>query len=276
MSISINLHRAITNNIGDIVCAPSLWFDELSKTKRIEILGFNSSEIQSASERKIWKNMVSEADTIIVGGGGLIEIDFFKQGIKYISKNRKKGSKLVLWGAGHNNWKIRDWREIKQKISLDDYNFDKIGVRDYNSGYRWVPCASCMSPLFDKEYEIKENIVMYAHFDTLKNKDLSESLPKGMPTLDNHADFETVIPFLGSGDLVLTDSFHGMYWATLLGRRVIAFPSSSKFYSARHPVPLCDPTDWMRFRKLANYYPEAIYQCREENLKFSQEVFQWI
>ncbi len=273
---SINVHRAATSNVGDLVCAPSLWFKELSNTDRLEILGFSESEMPIASDRNVWRDSISSADTIIIGGGGLLEIDFFDPALKYISENRKSGSRLVLWGAGHNNWRLNDWREIKQRVDLDKYNFDKIGVRDYNSGHRWVPCASCMSPLFDEKYEIKSNIVLYANFETLRSKEFSASLPKGLPTLDNHSDFKKVIKFLGSGDLVLTDSFHGMYWATLLGRRVIAFPSSSKFYSPRHPVPLCDPADWRSFVKLSNYYPEAIYQCREENVKFSEEVFQWI
>lgn len=32
---------------------------------------------------------------------------------------------------------------------------------------------------------------------------------------------ETAVSFLGSSEVVLTTSYHGLYWATLLGRKVI-------------------------------------------------------
>jgi len=258
------------------MCAPSLWFEELAHVERLDILGFKQSELTSMEARSSWKGAVSNADVLIIGGGGLLEIDFFRSGFDYISQNRKIGSKLVLWGAGHNNWQIGDWRKLKQSVSIDHFGFDMIGIRDFNQGHRWVPCASCMAPEFDTKPEPAHDIVIYAHAATLKNPKLASSLPSGLPILDNQAPFKEVIDFLASGDLVLTDSFHGMYWATLLGRRAIAFPSSSKFYTSRHPMPLCDPSDWKAFTSMAQRYPDALAECREENLKFSKKVFQWI
>lgn len=270
----INYHRVNTKNIGDLICAPVLWFPEFLEATREEILGFKRDESPSHAEVEDWKKRLADANLLIVGGGGLLEIDFFQLGLKFISENRKPESKFVLWGAGHNNWQIGDWRKLKQDLTLESYGFDLIGIRDYASGYDWVPCASCMSSQLDQSPEPNFEVVLYAHAGTINNSARAALLPNGMPILDNSAPFEKVIPFLASGDLVLTDSFHGMYWATLLGRRVIAFPSSSKFYSVKHAVPLCDPRDWQRFEPLARRYPEALEECRAANRAFAAKVME--
>jgi hypothetical protein len=269
----INYHRLNTTNIGDLICAPALWFPELAEASREEILGFKGSENTSVAEAKSWKNRLVEADLLIIGGGGLLEIEFFLSGLQQISEHRKPGSRAVVWGAGHNNWQVADWRKLKQGLDLEPYGFDLVGVRDVDCGYDWVPCASCMSPALEQQSDPVFDVVMYAHTGTIQNAARLATLPTGLPMLDNSAPFEQVIPFLASGDLVLTDSFHGMYWATLLGRRVIAFPSSSKFYSVKHPVPLCDPGDWQRFAPLARRYPEALDECRDSNRAFAKKVF---
>lgn len=269
----INLHRLNTSNVGDLACAPALYFEELSSCQRMEILGWKASETPDNQARKEWKERFSEAHGFIVGGGGLLECDFFDSGFEHLLKNRRPDQKVVIWGAGHNNWKIGDWRVLKQNISLDKYAVDLIGVRDYNHPVEWVPCVSCMSPLFDKNYEVSHEVGLYVHDATLKNESFAKSLPVGFRTLSNSANFEDAVEFLGASELVLTDSYHGMYWATLLGRRVIAFPTSSKFYDTKHPVPLCAPQDWERFRKLTTIYSTALFECRTANRRFSEIVF---
>jgi hypothetical protein len=70
----------------------------------------------------------------------------------------------------------------------------------------------------------------------------------------------------------VTSSSHGAYWATLLGRKVVGIPTSSKFYSLHHPVPLSHPADWQRFMKLARSYPDALEECRAANRTFFTKV----
>jgi hypothetical protein len=264
----VNLHRANTTNIGDLMCAPALYFPDLF-SDRLEILGFKADENPDSQEE--WRARFDAASTIVVGGGGLLEIDFFERGLAYLFANKRPEVKTILWGAGHNNWN-GDWRKLKQKLSLDQYPFDLIGVRDYNSSYEWLPCVSCMHPAFDRAPLPTRDVVLYAHADAFKIPHFAERLPKGLPTLDNSASMEDAVEFLASGELVLTDSFHGLYWATLLGRRVIAFPTTSKFYSVKHPAPLCDPSDWKRFEPMAKSYPMALHECREATKAFAARV----
>lgn len=276
MSI-INLHRVNTQNLGDLICAPALYFNELQDVPRLEILGF---EVQENPEEKVedWLAKFNTADHIIIGGGGLLGIDFFKRALNFIFSNKKKGARTILWGAGHNQQQINDWNQLHYQVDLKDYSFDLIGIRDVNhQGFQWVPCASCLSESFNKNYEIKSEFAVYLHADGHYTTQFLQSLPTGTKILTNHStNFDEIISLIGSTNCLLTNSFHGAYWATLLGRKCIAFPSTSKFYSLMHPLPLCSPEDWKRFIKLATTYPDALDECRTANRIFAESVFDLI
>lgn len=274
----LNLHRMNTENIGDIKCSPTHYFNELKENCiESEILGFKHSETPNTSERALWEENFNDADSIIIGGGGLLEIDFFEPAFEFIYKNKKKEQKIVFWGAGHNQWKINDWRTLKHPFDIEKYPHDLAGIRDFNyPGIEWVPCSSCLSEKFDKNFEKSEEIVLYVHEGTLKHHAFKKSLPENIKMISNSTPFDKAVEFLGSSELVLTDSFHGAYWATLLNCKVIAFPSSSKFYGLKHSIPLCSPLDWQQYIKLAVQYPSALYECRESNRKFSEKVFDLI
>ena len=270
----LNLHRSITNNVGDLRCAPALYFESLKDCERLDLLGFRQSEVPLTADRQRWLDSVSSADQIIVGGGGLVGIDFFKPGLEKLFQIKKPNCETVLWGAGHNAWALTDWRKLKFEIDASSIPFDRVGIRDYNQGFEWVPCASCLSPLFDMFCEISptREVGLYVHKGTMLNKSFSARLPDKIELLSNDADFDHVIAYLASCELVLTDSYHGAYWATLLGKKVVAFPSSSKFYSLKHPVPLCVPEDWERFALLSVRHQDALEECRASNLKFAASI----
>jgi hypothetical protein len=270
----VNLHRVNTKNIGDLMCAPYRYFAFLQNSPVLDLIGFKEGESPTLDDRKEWAKQVAQAGALIIGGGGLLGTDFFAGGFRRVQSERSTASKAIIWGAGHNDWKIGDWRKLKAVHDVDAQNFDLIGVRDYNSGYEWVPCVSCMSPELDEfsGVEIVHEVGMYAHSGTMKNPKLLDRIPRNLPTLSNDGELRPVLKFLASCETVLTDSFHGMYWATLMGRKVIAFPSSSKFYSAKHPVPLCAPEDWQSRMRMAHTYPEALQECRQANAAFADKV----
>ncbi|MGW9332737.1 polysaccharide pyruvyl transferase family protein [Bosea sp. NPDC055594] len=272
MAKYLNLHRLKTENIGDLMCAPVLYFPELKDSARAEIRGFHREEGYTTEERKSWLDQVQSSENIIVGGGGLLEIDYFRDSVKAIFSQKNPKAKTIFWGGGHNNWIISDWRRLKQVINLKDMPFDLVGVRDAGHPYDWVPCVTCMHEVFDKKFDTSREVVVYAHSATLANENFRKTLPTGLPILTNNKPFDEVIAFLGSAELILTDSYHGLYWGTLLGKRVVAFPTSSKFYDVMHPAPLCAPSDWRRFAPLAKTYPGALAECREANRSFLQKV----
>ena len=149
-------------------------------------------------------------------------------------------------------------------------NCHLVGSRDYRSGYEWVPCASCMSPEFDREEKPDHEVAVYMHSwekDNIPDKE-------GLPLMTNHAGkLGDVVRFMLKAEYILTNTYHGMYWATLLGRKVIVYPFASRHHHMRHPpVLLKSGAHWRDAMAKAKAYPSAIGECRKANLEFKQKV----
>jgi len=235
-------------NVGDKVSSPALYFDIGPTVER---------DIRFAATPKCPKRPVT-----VVGGGGL----FRPQAKPHIRRLlNSKTSKVVLWGCGLND----------HARTVDDHypkwvrKADLIGVRDYGKDLPWVPCATCGSLAFDKKREATHELVIYDH---LRHKVPVEI--EGVPRSHNgaHSNLFGVLDFLGQGNVVLTSSYHGAYWATLLGKHVVAWPFSAKFYSMRHPPVLAKGPDWESCVNKATCYADALAVCRAANQLFYKKV----
>ena len=271
-----NIFRADETNIGDWYSSPAMYFDLPGNTK------------------DIWKldhGYEPEHENVIYGGGGLIGQ---MRPMAHTITNQKNGNyKLFGWGLGEHTYVSMD--EQTQSIPPIDISypfyirkFDLLGIRDWYPGIytavpsaSWVPCASCMHEAFDKEYEVKNDIVFFTHQSLPMF--VIHMMPKqtwDYPHMnnDNKQTFEEVIEFLGSADIVVTNSYHGAYWATLLGKVVVAFPWASKFHGLKHKPILCPAPDW--WKKLNNsehhQYKHALEECRQANKDFHLEMINYI
>ncbi len=254
MSDIVNIYRKNTTNTGDKFSTPTKYFDFL---KDVETLDF--TELPREELAKYIKDKI-----VIFGGGGFLEQEYFKEYMKTLLGADTK--MLVGWGVGHNIHGVSD-------VLFNSYDykkeFDLLGVRDSVSEMDWVPCSSCMHDAFDKKYEIKNKIAIYEH----KNFPLRR-MNQDFPKMKNGDSFEEIIEFLGSAELVVTNSYHGAYWATLLGRRVIVMqPFSSKFFSFKHPLVVANNFDVKNIENMP-MYPNALEEAREANLLFSEKVSQ--
>jgi exopolysaccharide biosynthesis predicted pyruvyltransferase EpsI len=95
----------------------------------------------------------------------------------------------------------------------------------WRHGLDAVPCPSCMSDLFDRQYETRHERCWYENVDILP-------LPgePGSPKKSNTCiSMEDAISFLASAETVITSSYHGAYWASLLGREVVLVGHRGKF-----------------------------------------------
>jgi len=191
------IHRNKETNIGDLSCCPADYFPFPSYVK-IDI-------------KDVWDHPLKNYKVIIIGGGGLF---YFSDEIKYVLQTKLP---VIGWGIGTNN---HDCTLDYGSIDLND--FALLGLRDKTNN-RYVPCVSCMSTLFKKDYKIEHDLVIYEHRD----KPIDFNFPK----LNNDAkSLEQVINHIGSASCILTNSYHGLYWAKLLGRSVILWqPFSSRF-----------------------------------------------
>jgi hypothetical protein len=239
----VNVFRRVRDNVGDGACAPAWSFFKGARTahiRRCQVSDFPANA------------------HVIVGGGGIITEKFYEQ-LKFVRRHSKRA---VLWGVGTNHLGSR-------AAAYPDFlsEFDLVGLRDRDSSFEWVPCASCMLQEFDKPRKVTRDVVIYEH------KHYGIDVP-GYPKLTNTEwRIDRVLDFLGSAEVVLTSSYHGVYWSVLLGKKVLIInPFSSKFYHLRHPVGIATPKNWSSKAKAAQAYPEALKECRERSRQFARSV----
>jgi hypothetical protein len=239
----VNLHVLNTPNIGDRKCAPSLYFNSAGKNQDLWQAG-------------------AQGGPLIIGGGGLLHPSFTA---KLASLVEQSNGPKIVWGVGTNTHGVN---HQAQQAWLD--SCDLIGLRDWGSGRRWVPCASCMSPEFDRDEPPKYRAVVYRHAGEADN--IPDRM--GLPTLTNHAsNLSDVVSFLLSGEFVITNTYHGMYWATLLRRKVIVYPFSSRHFFLKHqPVFMENGRHWDQGFPAAQSYQDALAECRFANISFASDV----
>ena len=83
---------------------------------------------------------------------------------------------------------------------------------------------------------------------------------------------EQILTFLGSAETVVTNTYHGVYWATLLGRKVVCIPWGTKFSMFKHPPTFANETNWHEKIEEAKSYPRALKECRTANTDFFADV----
>lgn len=164
----------------------------------------------------------------IFGGGGMLHIPFpgYDQGrFLLLERFHKIANRVALWGLGHN---VHGAKKIEYPDYIND--FIAVGVRDWNCGLRYVPCASCMHEVFRKSYEIKDEVRAYRRDDPF---DWWPFPYDDYPILKDAEGnpLERITEFIGGAKIVITNSYHGAYWSMLLGREVIIHkPFASKFF----------------------------------------------
>ena len=288
-------HRVDPNNIGDMASNPLQYFLPREDYEVVDVASIGSAAYNP--------NL-----PLIIGGGGLVDNefmgDFYQQVFEspdmhqldrmyrdswtlsnplYSDLHREfhdKYQELVqdtinkigpttaprfIWGAGHNGGPETEFLKIRWPKAFSKFNL--IGIRDFDptSKFHWVPCASCMHPAFDKTYEIKNDIIWYEHKKQLIKDFGKDVIPRFVNTGDN---MDQTIELLGSANIILTNSYHGAYWGTLLKKKVILVGGtwSSKFKFMKYPpVLLSKKEDWHDHVESAPIFENALEDCRQAN-----------
>lgn len=257
---NIFLYATNTSNVGDLLSSPSLYFEFGGEGQAADLVSaINENDIA-------WR----EADAVVIGGG--IHSWIFRDKMYW---ERISAKNLFAWGIG-NTAKLPF-----AKAAID--RFKLIGVRDWKSAQInkrnvvYVPCASCMNTAFDLPVPAtpEHEYVFYIINGTKTLRGLGD----GCPVMDNYGDFVESIRFLSSAEVVFTDSYHGAYWATLLGRKVVVLDRREKFKSFKHPPAFASPEDWrdiLTGRNKLKTWPEALEDARKANLEFYKKVMEMI
>lgn len=265
----VNLHRYDPTNIGDYYCGVHHYFDNL-KGKHLDIFDYKREDPQI---RDNWFEQVTQ-NSLIIGGGGLLNREGFDLQMKLFEQLGAKGKKTVLWGLGHNAKSASVYGKVAS-YNVDTSKFGLVGVRDYGMKENWVPCASCLHPIFDKAWGVENEVGVIFHKKTLSDAKVQKQF-EAFPSTANNAVFEDVVRFIGQTDTVLTDSYHAMYWSLMLGKKVVVFPNSSKFYDFKYQPVISSFDRWQADLKKVQSYSGVLEDCRQTNLTFAEKAFDYL
>ncbi|MEB3342954.1 hypothetical protein [Okeania sp.] len=263
-NLLINVHVVDETNVGDLYSSPLKYFQfPQSTTTKIDIRHLDQGLAKIAQQLQNGSLGEYERLCFILGGGGLLFPRFVND---FVALQQFKAQyqdqipiQIIAWGIGQQVYRTGLNRQrYYQKFDYPKYlqQFDLIGIRDFehpNPNYNWVPCVSCMSNEFDQPRPIKHKFVVFSH------KKYQIKLGNFPRMTNGTHNFTQVLDFLGSGETILTSSYHGVYWGTLLGRKVLSFPFSSKFYTLKYPGVNFEIDRWRQSRRELKVLGKQLY-----------------
>jgi hypothetical protein len=258
--ILLNVFRADKTNAGDWWCPPIRYF-QFKRAKAVDILNF--------------KMLPNEEYLLVLGGGGLGR-PFFQNAIQSIARPDRK-YKLITWGTGSDVLEDRTGTVRRPGSLVGNYfqDFDLNGLRifDPQALHVWVPCASCMWRGFDelRKSPPRERLGFYEH----KRVPLPIGDKKLYPILSNDGDsIQEKASFIARFEIIVTNSYHGVYWGTLLNRKVICVPFKSGLFSFKHsPKFATEYLGNIYYERVPNY-PDALEECRNANITYYKNLKQ--
>jgi len=245
-------------NTGDMNCGPEQYFQEL-------LIG---AECFFYSLKNIRYDLIGEHDWVILGGGGLLDCSWQYQ--RTINRLLMRSDHVVGWSLGHNKHSPDSIYAWEANIPVEYTRFLLFTTRDWNyQNNRYCPCVSCMMRGLEKTYEKKRRIGVLSHHEVHIN-DFSEDI------CDNSQPIEDVLEFIGSSEIIITNTFHGAYWSTLMNKRVILYqPFSNRFEFFKYP-PVVYSGDLEADIARAKTYPNALEECRRINIELKDELLKLI
>ncbi|MCF2872463.1 polysaccharide pyruvyl transferase family protein [Octadecabacter sp. G9-8] len=242
-------HLRDTPNLGDRWCSPFDWFDWPD----------------SYSARDLRQR--GDAYDVGIYGGGKI----FGGLPTYDGVRASEATLNIAWGVGT----LQSF-PISRRYARARRMCDVIGSRDYKDrGFKWVPCASCMAPAFDAPADPEHDVVFYGHGSKSAKQGLQ--VPDAMPKLTNNADtLEDALSFIASGRTVISNSYHGVYWGLLMGRKVICVPFSNKFNNYREAPAYATPRNWLDRLDSGIARMDMLSLCRAASRDFYGDVMRRI
>ena len=194
------VHVKKTINTGDKRSSPVFYYPEY----------FRQFDVKEIDLQELKNLVISPDDFVIVGGGGIL--DSGKKWNGLINLAMQQTGNVILWGCGFNTSK----KQIDFP-ALDLSNSLLIGIRDYlHPFFRFVPCITCKSKYFDRQYTCKREIGIVKHHS--RPLQLHESFAD-IETISNSENIANIIRFIGESDTVISNSYHVLYWASLLHKK---------------------------------------------------------
>lgn len=250
-------------NAGDYWSSPLKYYNfEEKNVNQIHFLDFWDPITNTINDSYKIKDKI-----IVIGGGGLLSDNgyYLRDTINYLLENNK----IIFWGVGVNTFRKPNFSFLNHK------NILLSGIRDYDYliTNNYVPCPSCKISLFDDEYEINSEIGIIEH-------PIHPIHITGIPKISNSSDIIQLISFIGSKEIIITSSYHGVYWSQIMGKKVLYYVENEvpnyKFFTLKNRVTTCNSSDWIKKTNNLTSVVGFKKECREINDDFYMKVLELI
>lgn len=245
-------------NTGDMNCGPELYFKELMYNRTAFFHSIKDIDF----------SLIQEYDWVIVGGGGMLDCSpQYQNAIRQLLTCSKR---VVSWGLGHNRHHKDTIYHQGELAPIDYTQFFLFTTRDYGYGEgRFCPCVSCMMEGLSQTYVKKRRIGVLTHHE-IKITEFDFDI------CNNSQPIGEIIQFIGESEVIITNTYHGSYWATLMGKKVIIYhPFSNRFDYVKYPLVRYSG-DLEEDIKQATTYPKALQECRQINIALKDELLRYM
>lgn len=244
--IFVYKHR--TENTGDLTICPYDYFPEYFDN--FVVLRIDNDDIKKLHFKK---------SIFILGGGGLIDQnDTWNTGMNMLVDEKRT---VIGWGIGFNHHTGKP--AINVDVNLN--KFSLLGLRDYNKKYPYLPCVSCLNKSLEKKYKVKRKFGCVLHYEHPDSE-------FDYPTEYNNRPFADIIKFIGESEIIITNTYHVMYWATLMNKKVIVFEAFSNKFDNFKYKPVKYSGNLGKDLKKVKSYPDAFAECTKANNEFFKKV----
>ena len=154
---------------------------------------------------------------------------------------------------------------VFKKINFE--KFKLLSIRDYgkNKNELFVQCPTCMIKTLNKVFKCKRRIGVVCHKDHLFDT-------QGYESITNRVSLGKILKFIGESEVIITNSYHAYYWATLMNKKVILRDAFSDKFNYLKYKPVFYSGNLEKDISEAKIYDMALNECREQNLSFYNKV----
>lgn len=256
------LHHYDRVNQGDVLSGPYNYF-EFEKRGSI------------SWDENILKGKLSHVDkgSSIIFGGGI----YFTDNKPHLMKLIADAKNFIGWGLGLDS--RADLPRFLNKFTLLGTRERNLELID-NRRIFYVPCASCMNSAFDEAALEAHDAHAIEHREIVLHTNGGFNQKQIAKALDNYRLSRTVDPFdkiianLKNSDCVITNSYHGVYWGSLLGKKVICIKTEVPKWDGIHEnVAFADLDEIDKMIGTTKPVPDSYRQeCRAINESFYERV----
>lgn len=186
---------------------------------------FRKYDIKRHDMRFIDVESIDQSDVVIMGGGGML--DYSESTNRAINRVLDTGATVIAWSPGFNTH--AEYHGTFQ-TPLNFSQFSLLAVRDFENaqGLHYLPDVTCKLALLQKQYPLRRKYGIAQHKDyPIQGFDYA--------CITNEAQIEDILQFIGESEIILSNSFHMIYWAMLMGKKTICVNAfSTKFQSYRY------------------------------------------